>query len=340
MPFREAMATKRNNRLSVSLRALAVTLLILLALCGCGVDQTTRHLKLAHSLDINHPVHQAILYMAETLAEISGGTMQIDIYPSGQLGAERELIELLQIGSLDMTKVSASPLEGFSPGMQVFSIPYVFRDTAHYYRVLDSEIGQELLLSLGQVRLRGLTYYDAGSRSFYMTNKAVRMPADLAGQKIRVQQSATSVHMIETLGGAATPIAWGELYTALQQGVVDGAENNPPSFYLSRHYEAARYFSLDEHTSVPDVLMIGQHSWDSLDARQRGWLQQAADASVKMQRALWQQATHDALAALTAAGVEIIEPDKRAFREAVKPMHASYQGSAVGELLERIEAQE
>ena len=129
----------------------------------------------------------------------------------------------------------------------------------------------------------------------------------------------------------AVLIGAGEQAIGLTQGELD---------HLSRHYEAARYFSLDEHTSVPDVLMIGQHSWDSLDARQRGWLQQAADASVKMQRALWQQATHDALAALTAAGVEIIEPDKRAFREAVKPMHASYQGSAVGELLERIEAQE
>jgi tripartite ATP-independent transporter DctP family solute receptor len=318
------------------------TLLALLfgaLVAGCGShDQRVRHLRLAHNMDTNHPVHQGILHMARVLAELSGHTMQIDVYPNGQLGSERELIELLQIGSVDMTKVSASPLEGFSHGMQVFSIPYVFRDTAHYYHVMDTEVGRELLLSLQQVRLRGLAYYDAGSRSFYMTDKAVLTPADLVGEKIRVQQSATSVRMIEIMGGAATPIAWGELYTALQQGVVDGAENNPPSFYLSRHYEAARYYSLDEHTSVPDVLLIGLRSWDSLDGQQKRWLQQAADDSVQVQRELWQQATRDALEALRAAGVEVIEPDKRAFRAAVKPMHASYRGAPMGELLERIEA--
>ena len=317
---------------------LPLLLLLLLSTSGCGnQDPHTRRLKLAHYLDPNHPVHQAMLHMADVLDELSGHTLQIDIYPSGQLGSERELIELLQIGSLAMTKVSASPLEGFSPAMKVFSIPYVFRDEAHYWRVLEGDIGRELLLSLRDVRLRGLAYYDAGSRSFYMTDAAVQTPADLAGKKIRVQKSATSVRMIDALGGAATPIAWGELYTALQQGVVDGAENNPPSFHLSRHFEAAKYFTLDEHTSVPDVLLIGQHAWQSLNQRQRGWLQQAAAESVKLQRQLWRRATDAALVAVQEAGVEVIVPDKGAFRKAVRPMHASYQGSPVGELLVRIE---
>jgi tripartite ATP-independent transporter DctP family solute receptor len=309
-----------------------------LLLIGCGVtQQDVKRLKLAHSLDTNHPVHQAMLHMAAVLDELSEGTLRIEIHPSGQLGSERELIELLQVGSLAMTKVSASPLEGFAPQMQIFSIPYVFRDRDHYWQFLHSEVGRDLLLGLQPVRLRGLTYYDAGSRSFYMTDKPVHSPADLTGLKIRVQKSQTSVRMVEALGGAATPIAWGELYTALQQGIVDGAENNPPSFHLSRHYEASKYFTLDEHTSVPDILLVSKHIWDRLNPQQQAWLQQAADASARLQRELWDKATRDALAEVQAAGVEIIIPDKGPFREAVKPMHEAYHGTPVADLLALIE---
>jgi tripartite ATP-independent transporter DctP family solute receptor len=305
-----------------------------LLLAGCSAaQQDVKRLKLAHSLDTNHPVHHAMSHMATVLDELSGGTLRIEIHPSGQLGSERELIELLQVGSLAMTKVSASPLEGFAPQMKVFSIPYVFRDQDHYWRFLSSDHGRELLLSLERVRLRGLTYYDAGSRSFYMTDRPVHSPADLAGRKIRVQKSQTSVRMIEALGGAATPIAWGELYTALQQGIVDGAENNPPSFHLSRHYEASKFFTLDEHTSVPDILLVSKHIWDGLEPQQQAWLQQAAEESARRQRKLWEEATRDALAAVEAAGVEIIIPDKAPFREAVKSMHESYRGTPAGSLL-------
>lgn len=312
---------------------------LVVVLAACAVERSeTRRLKLAHGLDTNHPVHQAMVYMAEVLAQRSGGRMRIDIHPGGQLGSERDLVELLQVGSLALTKVSASPLESFAPQMEVFSIPYVFRDRAHFLGFLDSADGRELLLTLEAVRLRGLAYYDAGSRSFYTTDVPVRSPADLDGLKIRVQQSRTSVRMIDELGGAATPIAWGELYTALQQGIVDGAENNPPSFHLSRHFEVARYFTLDEHTAVPDVLLVSKHVWDDLSAQEQDWLQQAADASAQRQRELWQAATVNAMAAVSAAGVEIIHPDKAAFRAAVKPMHAAYRGTPAGALLARIEA--
>jgi len=329
----------KSGRQSFGLRTVAAALALLLAGCG-DADRSVQHLKLAHSLDIGHPVHEAMVHMAKVLADLSGGTMKIDIYPSGQLGSERELIELLQIGSLAMTKVSASPLEGFVPEMKVFSIPYVFRDGDHYWKVLEGEIGRELLLAPERVRLRGLGYYDAGSRSFYMTTHPVRSPADLIGQKIRVQKSQTSVRMIESLGGAATPISWGELYTALQQGIVDGAENNPPSFHLSRHYEVSKYYTLDEHTSVPDILLISTHVWLGLNNTQRGWLQQAADESVRFQRELWRKATEEALIAVRDAGVQIIVPDKTPFREAVKPMYALYRGTAVAKLLDRIAAVE
>jgi TRAP-type C4-dicarboxylate transport system substrate-binding protein len=151
-------------------------------------------------------------------------------------------------------------------------------------------------------------------------------------------QSQTAVQMVDALGGSPTPISFGELYTALQQGVVDGAENNAPSFYLSGHYETAKYFSLDEHTAVPDILLISTHIWDSLTPQQQEWLQAAVDDSVAYQRELWKQSTEEALAAVKAAGVEISYPDKAPFQAAVAGMKASYDGTEIGELIKAIEA--
>lgn len=311
---------------------------LLIVVTGCGRTADNTVLTLAHSLDQGHVVHKAIVLMDERLQQLSSGAMRIEIYPGGQLGAERELIELLQIGSLAMTKVSASPLESFVPEIKIFSVPYVFEDRRHYFDVLDSSLGRELLLAPQKARLRGLGYYDAGSRSFYTTNKAITTPADLQGLKIRVQKSQTSVKMVEALGGSATPIAWGELYTALQQGVVDGAENNAPSFYLSRHYEVSRFFTLDEHTAVPDILLIGLPVWESLSGQEQQWLQQAADESVQYQRKLWQHSSADALAKVEAAGVTIIRPDIQQFIDAVDEMHAGYRGTVVGDLISAIGA--
>jgi len=318
-------------------RMLCVPLLLLLVSCAQKNDVTV--LKLGHALDTGHAVHKGMVYMGERLEYYSGGKMKLEIYPSGQLGSERELVELLQIGSLAMTKVSSSPLESFVPEMKIFSLPYVFRDKAHYEKVLASDIGKSLLLAPEKVRLRGMGYYDAGSRSFYTTEKAIRTPADLKGLKIRVQKSETSVQMIAAMGGAATPISWGELYTALQQGVVDGAENNPPSLYLSRQYEVCKYYTLDEHTAVPDILLMSLHIWESLTPEQQGWLQQAVDDSVIYQRELWEKASNDALAAIEASGVEIIRPDKAPFMAAVADMKAKYKGTPIGEMLEAIKVQ-
>ncbi len=313
-----------------------VSATLLVALTGCQAQSGTRVLKLAHGLDVAHPVHRAMVHMADRLTEISEGRMRVDIYPGGQLGEERELIEMLQIGSLAMTKVSASPLESFVPEMKIFSIPYVFRDHEHLWRVLDGEIGRRLLLAGQRYYLRGLCYYDAGPRSFYTRGTPVRTPDDLRGLKIRVQKSITSTRMVQTLGGAATPIDWGELYSALQQGVVDGAENNPPSFFLSRHYEVSRYYTLDEHTWVPDILLISTRVWEDLSTQERDWLAAAVASSVTEQRRLWREASQHALEQVRAAGVEIIEPDGAAFRAAVQPMHESYRGTAVHDLLQAI----
>lgn len=309
-----------------------------LLLSACQPEQEVKVLRLAHTLDQEHAVHKAMALMGERLAEYSGGTMRIEIYSGGQLGNERELVELLQIGSLAMTKVSASPLEGFVPAMQVFSVPYIFDDNAHFWRVLESDIGQGLLQEIQVARLYGLGYYDAGSRSFYSSNTRIDSPADLRGKKFRVLNSQTAVRMVEALGGAATPIDWGELYTAIQQGVVDGAENNPPSFYLSRHYELSKYFSLDEHTAVPDVLIMSLHVWQDLTPEQQQWVQQAANDSIVYQRAAWQQASEHALNAVKAAGVTVIYPDKAPFRQAVAPFYQQMLQTRIGPLLEQIAA--
>lgn len=316
----------------------AIVLVSALTATGCDEQPSERRLKLAHSLSATHPVHKAMVFMNERLQYHSHGAMALDIYANSQLGSERELIELLQIGSLAMAKVSASPLEGFLPEMKIFNIPYLFRDEEHYKAVLDSRIGEELLLAPERVRLRGLGYYDAGSRSFYTVGKPIETPDDLKGLKIRVQQSPTAVAMMARFGAAATPIAWGELYTALQQGVVDGAENNLPSFYISGHYEVAKFLTLDEHTAVPDMLLIGKYVWDDLTAEQRGWLQTSVDESVEYQRELWHEETEAAMKAAQAAGVRVIRPDKSRFVEKVEGMYKAYDGTEVGELIERIKA--
>ena len=264
--------------------------------------------------------------------------MSVVIYPSSQLGTEREMVELLQIGSLAMTKVSASPLEGFAPEMKIFSIPYIFRDNEHFWRVLNSDLGDELLSGVEDFRLKGLGYYDAGSRSFYTNDKPIETPSDLNGLKIRVLNSPTAVATVRALGGAATPVAWGELYTALQQGVVDGAENNPPSYYLSRHYEIARYYSLDEHTSVPDVMLASLPVWESLNEQQQMWLNKAMEDSVEYQRELWKTSTQASLEKVKAEGVTVITPDKAPFVEAVKPFHKSFENTPIGDLITQIKA--
>jgi tripartite ATP-independent transporter DctP family solute receptor len=322
------------SRFARSLTAFALSVLA----TACAESPDSIRLTLAHSLEPTHTVHKAMVFMDERLRELSDGSMQLEIYPSGQLGEEREAIELLQIGSVAMTKVSAAPLEGFVPAMRIFNLPYLFRDREHYLAVLDSAIGEELLRAPVAARLRGLGYYDAGSRSFYTKDRPVRSPADLAGLKIRVQQSQTAMQMVRALGGSPTPIAFGELYSALQQSVVDGAENNPPSFYTSGHYEVARYYTLDEHTAVPDLVLISTRVWDSLSEMQRSWLQQAVDDSVVYQRELWQDDTEAALAALAADGVEVLRPDKTLFEAQVGGLLAEQVSSELGPLIERIRA--
>jgi len=318
---------------------LAFWAFLLFSLVGCSHHNKQIVIKLAHGLDPSHPVHKAMVFMAQRVAEKSNGQVRIDIYPSEQLGSERECIELLQIGSLGMTKVSASVLESFVPEFKVFSLPYLFRDREHFFKVLQGDIGRELLLSGQKYWLRGLTYYDAGSRSFYTREKPILTPDDLKGLKIRTQESATAMRMVQALGGSATPIAWGELYTALQQGVVDGAENNPPSFYLSRHYEVCKHYSLDQHTSVPDVLLISTIIWNSLPEEVQKIIQEAADESFEYQKKLWQETTQRCLEEVQKAGVKVYYPDKQPFIDKVQSMYEEYRNQPkLYDLIQRIRA--
>ncbi|SMO80243.1 TRAP transporter substrate-binding protein [Fodinibius sediminis] len=294
---------------------------------GCSEITDTRTIKLAHGLDVTHPVHKGMVRMAELVDEKSNGKLQIDIYPSQQLGSERETLELLQIGSVDMTKVSAAVLENFVPEIRVFSLPYLFRNTEHYYNVLDGEVGRDLLLAGQDYWLRGLTYYDAGQRSFYTKERPIRTPEDLEGLKIRVQESPMAVSLINALGGSPTPISWGELYTALQQGIVDGAENNPPSFHSSRHYEVSNYFSLDEHSAIPDILLVSTHLWNDLNEQEQQWVQEAADSSKVYQRKIWAEAEEEALEVVEEAGIEVIRPEKEPFRKKVEVIYDRYENN-------------
>jgi len=314
-------------------------LITALLLFGCSKSTDIRNIKIGHGLDQSHPVHKAMEFMAKRVSEKSNGKIQISIYPSQQLGTERECLELLQIGSLGMTKVSSSVLEGFSPNFKVFSLPYIFRDDIHKFKFFESDFGKGLLRSTEKFWLRGLCYYDAGSRSFYTKEKPIIHPDDLKGLKIRTQESPTSVKLVNSMGGSATPISWGELYTALQQGVVDGAENNPPSFYLSKHYEVCKYYSLDEHTSVPDVLLISTVIWDDLSEKEKVWIQEAADESYQYQKKLWQIATQEALNEVQKAGVKIYYPDKNLFNEKVQSLIDEFNSEPeIYELIQKIKA--
>jgi len=312
-------------------------LLAIILLTSCGEKANDRTLHLAHGLDIKHPVHKAMLFMNERLKLHSDNKLRLEIFPSGQLGSEREVLELLQIGSLGVTKVSASSLEAFVPSMKVFSLPYLFASQEHLWETLNSDVGETLLEAGIPFLIRGLGYYDSGSRSFYSTEKQILSPDDLRGMKIRVMNSQSAVKMVNTMGGSATPVSWGELYTALQQGVVDGAENNPPSFYLSKHYEVSKFYTLDEHTSIPDVIVIGTHIWDQLSMAEKSWLKLAMNESTIYQRKLWLEATNEALEAVIAAGVDVRVADKSRFKNSVKSLITAHEGTEMGELIAKIE---
>ncbi len=302
----------------------AVLALMVGAVMGLSSIAQATTLKLSHNQDVSYPVHKAMKFMADRAKELSDGELKIRIYPNAQLGSQRESLELVQNGALDMAKSNAAELEAFAKAYGAFNLPYLFKDSDHLYRGLDSDIGKQILLSGKDKGFIGLTYYDAGARSFY-AKKAITSPADLKGMKVRVQPSPTAVKMIELLGGSPTPLAFGELYTALQQGVVDAAENNVPSMTMNRHSEVTKFFSLDEHTMIPDVLVISSKVWEKLPEKEQKALSQAAAESMLEMKKLWAESEAVERQSAEKQGVQFVTVDKEAFRKAVEPMYDQLQ---------------
>ncbi len=309
------------------------------AMTATGVTAATT-LKLSHNHSRDHAVHQVMTDMAKNVRDQTDGEVRIRIYPDAQLGNQRESMELMQNGALDLVKSNAAELEAFGPAYSAFNLPYLFRDKDHYYQIKSGEIGKEILNSTADKGFIGLTYYDAGARSFY-SNKPIVKPEDLKGLKVRVQPSPTAIAMIKSLGGNPTPLAYGELYTAMQQGVVDAAENNIPSFSLSRHSEVSKYFSIDEHTMVPDVLVISTKSLAKLTPEHQQILMTVAVESAEKMKVLWAKAEQTEQAKAEKLGVTFVSTDKEAFAAAVAPMYQQIQtdNPALHQMIERIKAE-
>lgn len=296
-------------------------------------------LKMAHGLEDAHPVHKGLLFMKQRLAELSKGEIKLDIYPNAVMGGEIETLEQVQAGQLAMTKVSTAALEAQLPEMRVFGLPFVFRDEDHCWKVLKGPIGERMLRA-GLEKDRaffGLCYYDSGARSFYTTKKDIRSVADVEGMKIRVMSSPTAMDMVTAMGGSPCPTVWGELYTALAQGTVDAAENNPPSFVTARHYEVCKHFSLDEHQRVPDMLVFSTKVWEGLSPEHRAIFRQAAAESQDYQRKLWREDTEKAMAFLKEQGVKILVPEKEGFRAATRALVDSEKYADVKPLYDAIQ---
>ncbi len=283
-------------------------------------NDSARTITVAHGLPVEHPVHEGIKEFGRELATLSGGTLKVNIFPGAQLGNETVCLEKTQQGEIDVTKVSTAPVGNFVPVFKLFSLPYLFRDRDHYWRVLDSDVGGDLLTELSTLEtgessgLVGMTWFDAGSRSFYATSD-LEGPESLAGLKIRVMQDPVAEATVKALGASAVTMSFGELYTSLKQGGVDGAENNPPSLYSSRHFEVCKNYLLDEHSRIPDVLVAGSKFWDSLNDTEKQWVQQAARHASLFQRNLWANASQKSLDELEKAGVTVRRANAEQFQE-------------------------
>jgi tripartite ATP-independent transporter DctP family solute receptor len=300
-------------------------------------------LQVAHGLPVSHPVHKGLEEMARLVKEKSGGKLEFRLFHSEQLGTEVECLEKAQAGTLAITKVSAAVVGNFVQSYQVFSLPYLFRDEPHFWKVLDGDIGREMLDKLATKGdgtpsgLHGLTWYDSGSRSFY-TKRPVRGPSDLRGMKIRTMSDPVAMDMVQAMGGSPTPIAFGELYTALRQGTVDGAENNPPSFLSSRHFEICKHYIKDHHSRIPDVLVMSAAVWDGLSEDEKRWITEAARESGIYQRKVWAEESDKALDQLKAEGVAVVEADLGAFADQTATVMSKHAKGETSELVERIRA--
>ena len=325
------------TRLSIFLATLAVV-------AGCSAPEKAgkTRLVLANVHAEGYPTASGLQVFAQKVADnpVVNERWIVDLQLAGVLGNEKEVLEKLGFGGVQMACTSAAPLAEFSPTIGVLTLPYLFRDPDHMWKVLDGPLGEELLASLEASGFVGLAWYDAGARSFYNRERPVRALADLRGLKIRVQKSEIMGEMVAALGASPVALGFKDVYTNLHTGALDGAENNLPSYRSERHFEVARYYSHDRHSMIPDLLLVNRDLWRRLTPAEQAGLRQAAVASSVAQRELWRGYVETALAEVRAAGCQVDEiDDVRPFQDAVAPLYETY-APRWGGLVERIRAVE
>ncbi|MCZ8080457.1 MAG: TRAP transporter substrate-binding protein [Rhodobacteraceae bacterium] len=326
----------------MKLRTTMATLLATAALSTAAFAECEVTLKSSDTHPDGYPTVAAVQKLGEMVKERSNGRICIDVFHSAQLGEEKDTIEQTKFGVIDMNRVSMGPFNNIIEETKVVSLPFIFRGTDHMHRVMDGPIGEEILAAFEPHGFIGLAYYDGGSRSFYNSKKPIDSIDDLSGMKVRVMQSDVFVDMMSALGANATPMPFGEVYSAIQTGVIDGAENNWPSFESSGHFEVAGYYTLNEHLIVPEVLVMSKVSWDKLTPEDQALIRQAAKDSVPINRELWAAREKVSEEKVRAAGVEIIDNiDKTPFIEAMVPVYEKHANTPkLQDLVTRIQATE
>ena len=320
---------------------LAITISLAFFSCGGG-DGANRvtTFSLPHVLNTDHPVHKALEKFAEEVNTRSNGSMVIRIQPGGTLGNEQELCDNVSNDADAFTKISSTILETKTELAKIYSLPYLFRDVDHMWQVLDGEIGNELLDMAVDQNLKGICYFDAGVRSFY-TKTPVSSPEDLRGMKIRVQKSVMMQSLVESLGASPQQIAFSELYTALDTGVVQGAENNIPSYFTTQHYKIAPHYVFDEHVYLPDILLMSASRWDDLTADEQQIIMDSAEVAKAFQKELWKTENEEQIKKMEAEGVTFTRLDnKDAFMTATQPIYDQFEGTEIMQYVERIRAVE
>ena len=280
--------------------------------------------KLAENQPANNPVSQGMEKFAELVEQKTNGSVKVEVYLNAQLGSENETIDQVQAGTLDLARVNTSALQATVDDFGVYSLPFIFTSTEQKYNVLDGEVGAQLDSVLDQYNMKNLCYLEAGSRNFYTTDKPITCVADMKGLKVRVQPSNVAIKMVELLGGAATPMDYGEVYQGLQTGVIDAAENDFVSYYTSGHYEVAPYYSLDGHMAPPAVLLISLNAWNKLSPEQQAAVQEAADEAAEWQRKAMDDYQNESRAAVEEAGCQVIDVNVQEFQDAVASIYDMY----------------
>lgn len=296
-------------------------------------------LKAADVHPAGYPNVVAIESLGKKLEAATGGKYKLQMFPGGVLGGEKEMIEQTQVGAINILRTSLGPLGPVVPDVNVFNMPFVFRNEAHMRAVIDGPIGQEILdkISNSSAKMVALGWMDGGSRSLY-TKKIVRTPADLKGQKVRMMGNPLFVDTMNAMGGNGIAMGYGEVFSALQTGVLDGAENNPPSMFTSNHYNAgAKYYAQTNHLIIPEIFVMSKVTWEKLSKDEQAMVKKFSKEAQMEQRALWDKSVADYSAKLKAAGVEFVAVDQKPFYDATAPVRAKY-GAPYAELIKRIEA--